>query len=272
MLSAFTRSLGHNWIFRHKMSATNQSRKPKTWQSALAVALLVGLAALNFVGVFARAPEFGELSSANVTLSKPIELIRPSGKGAGGPWASVQADSLTGRIDNLCFLSECGLPAALSGLRTGDPVRLWMHGNRIWQVAQDGVVLLSYDQILGAYHRAAWRRGLVFGGLFIATMVVLGWIFLRRRQSVAARGMPKATTLRMSWRIGATRPSPPSDYRGMTVNERLVVAGLIDQFDSAARRRDRDAMIALLDEVGLSASTCAQTVELILGNPSHYGF
>ena len=40
-------------------------------------------------------------------------------------------------------------------------------------------------------------------------------------------------------------------YRGMAVNERLMVAYLMDQFDSAARRRDRAAMMALLTQVDL---------------------
>jgi hypothetical protein len=75
-----------------------------------------------------------------------------------------------------------------------------------------------------------------------------------------------ATTLRLSF--DAAPASPSNDYHGMTVNERLLVAGLIDQFDGAARSRDRHAMLALLGEVGLSASMCAQTVERILGNPS----
>jgi hypothetical protein len=37
----------------------------------------------------------------------------------------------------------------------------------------------------------------------------------------------------------------PINFAGMTVNERLFVAGLLDQWDDACRLRDRDAMIAL---------------------------
>ena len=58
----------------------------------------------------------------------------------------------------------------------------------------------------------------------------------------------------------------------MTVNERLVVAGTIDQFDTAARRRDRSAMIAFLLAVELDEQQAAQTTDTILTNPQQYGF
>lgn len=35
----------------------------------------------------------------------------------------------------------------------------------------------------------------------------------------------------------------------MTVNERLYVAGLLDEFDRARRRRDRDRLVELLRRV-----------------------
>jgi hypothetical protein len=35
------------------------------------------------------------------------------------------------------------------------------------------------------------------------------------------------------------KPQPKPDFRGMTTNERLLTAGLMDKFDSAARKRDR---------------------------------
>lgn len=38
----------------------------------------------------------------------------------------------------------------------------------------------------------------------------------------------------------------------MTVNERLFIYGLMDEFDAAARDRDRDAMIAVLMKVALT--------------------
>ncbi len=42
-----------------------------------------------------------------------------------------------------------------------------------------------------------------------------------------------------------------SRYAGMTVNERLVIAGLIDEWDAAAARGDRTEMRRIAAEVDL---------------------
>jgi hypothetical protein len=63
-----------------------------------------------------------------------------------------------------------------------------------------------------------------------------------------------------------------SKYGGMTVNERLVMSGLLDEFDTAARRRDRDTLIAILRKVALTEKGAAQTVDAILTSPSYYGY
>ena len=63
-----------------------------------------------------------------------------------------------------------------------------------------------------------------------------------------------------------------SDYRGMTVNERLVSAGLLDAFDAAARGRDKFRMNEILLSVQLSADQAAEAVNTILNDPKKYGF
>jgi hypothetical protein len=60
-------------------------------------------------------------------------------------------------------------------------------------------------------------------------------------------------------------------FGGMTVNERLFVAGILDQFDDAARRRDRQAMLAYLRRVAMTDSQAVETTYTILANPSFYG-
>ena len=60
------------------------------------------------------------------------------------------------------------------------------------------------------------------------------------------------------------------NYSGMTANERLVEAGLLDEFDEAARRRDRDKMIELLRRVDVQSPEWS--VDAILANPERYGF
>jgi hypothetical protein len=67
-------------------------------------------------------------------------------------------------------------------------------------------------------------------------------------------------------------PSDGSDYGGMTTNERLFVAGLLDSYDAAALRRDRDRMIELLCEVEFSVSEATSITDTVLSNPKMYGF
>jgi len=62
------------------------------------------------------------------------------------------------------------------------------------------------------------------------------------------------------------------DYGGMTVNERLFEAGLMSEFDSAVRARDREHIIAVLMRVALSKDDAAFTADTILANPKRYGF
>jgi len=61
-------------------------------------------------------------------------------------------------------------------------------------------------------------------------------------------------------------------YVGMTVNERLFEAKLLEQWDTAARRRDRESMIDILLRVDLSPTQAQATVTAVLSNPGMYGF
>ena len=60
------------------------------------------------------------------------------------------------------------------------------------------------------------------------------------------------------------------DYSGMTVNERLVNADLMDAFDVATRSGERDAMIRLLMAVDLAEPD--QTADALLRDPARYGY
>lgn len=61
------------------------------------------------------------------------------------------------------------------------------------------------------------------------------------------------------------------NYAGMTVNERLFTAGILDEWDAAARWRKRERMIELLGRVEL-AEEAEQIVNAVLSNPHPYGF
>jgi len=66
-------------------------------------------------------------------------------------------------------------------------------------------------------------------------------------------------------------PQPSTRYGGMTVNERLFSAGLLDQFEAAAWNRDRGRMIALLVAVELT-DEAPRIVDAVLANPVKYGY
>lgn len=61
-----------------------------------------------------------------------------------------------------------------------------------------------------------------------------------------------------------------TDYRGMTVNERLVAAGLLDAFDTAGRNRNKSKMIEILLQVQMSPDQAEKTVSMILSDPAKY--
>ena len=67
-----------------------------------------------------------------------------------------------------------------------------------------------------------------------------------------------------------SRMRNPSRYAGMTVNERLFEARLLEAFDAAARARDRSEMIRILTEVDVDDA--AGSADAILQRPEKYGF
>lgn len=62
------------------------------------------------------------------------------------------------------------------------------------------------------------------------------------------------------------------DYLGMTVNERLAVAGLLAAFDNAVNGRDRTKTIEILQQVELTAEQATWTTDTIFANPRRYGY
>lgn len=66
--------------------------------------------------------------------------------------------------------------------------------------------------------------------------------------------------------------SPRPDYSAMTVNERLFVAGLLDEWNLAINSRDRQRAIDILGQVDMDEDSAAYTADTVLSNPSKYGF
>jgi hypothetical protein len=62
------------------------------------------------------------------------------------------------------------------------------------------------------------------------------------------------------------------ELRGMTVNERLVVCGLIGRWDDAVNIRDKEIMVSILLAVAMTESQAADTVDAVLQKREAYGF
>ncbi|TMA71289.1 MAG: hypothetical protein E6J67_23240 [Deltaproteobacteria bacterium] len=65
---------------------------------------------------------------------------------------------------------------------------------------------------------------------------------------------------------------PDQNYSGMTVNERLFAAGLLDDFDAAVMRWDKEAVLNLLQKVEMSPDEALETADALFANPEFYGF
>lgn len=59
-------------------------------------------------------------------------------------------------------------------------------------------------------------------------------------------------------------------YAGMTVNERLFVAGRMEAFDTAVRARDHTEMVRILAEV--EVEDAGRSADIILRNAAQYGY
>jgi hypothetical protein len=62
------------------------------------------------------------------------------------------------------------------------------------------------------------------------------------------------------------------DFGGMTNNERLFTAGLLQQFDAAIDAGERERAIEILGQVSVSEDSAVATVDAVLANPSTYGY
>lgn len=54
------------------------------------------------------------------------------------------------------------------------------------------------------------------------------------------------------------------DLRGTTLNERLYLRGLLDEYDQALEDRDRERLIEILERVEISGADAERTADDIL--------
>ena len=60
--------------------------------------------------------------------------------------------------------------------------------------------------------------------------------------------------------------------KSMTVNERLFALGLMEDFDSAVKSRNKEASICVLLEAKFTLEQAEETVSVMLKNPKKYGY
>lgn len=63
-----------------------------------------------------------------------------------------------------------------------------------------------------------------------------------------------------------------SRYKGITLNERLQVSGLLARFDEAINTANQKEAVALLLKTGLRKVEAEGTVAAILDDPKAYGY
>lgn len=63
--------------------------------------------------------------------------------------------------------------------------------------------------------------------------------------------------------------SDDTNLDGMTVNERLCYLGTLADWDDAAKRRDREAMIAVLEWARVNEPP--EVADAVLADPRRYG-
>jgi hypothetical protein len=59
-------------------------------------------------------------------------------------------------------------------------------------------------------------------------------------------------------------------FKGLTVNERLLISGQLDKFDKAARTGNRKKMISLLQNVDLTKNSAKSWVDTLLGDQKFF--
>ncbi|HWB98904.1 MAG TPA: hypothetical protein VG672_19480 [Bryobacteraceae bacterium] len=71
--------------------------------------------------------------------------------------------------------------------------------------------------------------------------------------------------------MDASKPTE-EQLSGMTVNERLGVCKLYDQWLKSARERNREEMIAVLTRVAFTGEQAGEIVDKVLAEPGRFGF
>lgn len=242
---------------------------------AILIVTIVAAITLWRLAVTTQAPPtLDALASRDAVLTRPILVQHESGRASRGVYAVVSTDNGAATIDSLCFLWNCTLPPAVAALRSGDRVRIWTSGTHIWQLNHEGELLLDYQQAVAAHGRSANRQEWVFGGLALALVMIIGWAAMRRRKPrvTTSSTLPSAVA-RGGFSLQLTKQSPArvTTTTSLTINQHKLEGPLLERFQDAARRGDREAMVAALVEGGAPEPAARQAVESLLSSPLQLG-
>ena len=129
---------------------------------------------------------------------------------------------------------------------------------------------LSHN-ILKLARKTLLYLGLAMLSVRVFTPAAIPHRLLRGSASCASTSVLAQDVVGLNWnKFG--REVRKAGYGGMTTNERLFAAGLLDEFDQAAHARNSTAMVALLERVGIASEGAKQIVAMILADPKHYGY
>ncbi|HEV3299738.1 MAG TPA: hypothetical protein VG055_08855 [Planctomycetaceae bacterium] len=114
----------------------------------------------------------------------------------------------------------------------------------------------------------------LFGMLAGRDVQELTWMATLLRQALKGTepGCPEKSSAVQSTPSDSEQTAPTHSaadfsYEGMTIDERLKVAQLSDQFAAAVERSDREAMLQILQSVQLPPAGAAAYAEAVLANP-----
>jgi hypothetical protein len=237
----------------------------------LLVVAVAALTVFNVIDVTRDAPKFSELVAHDALLQAPVEISSTGRRTLRGRYAVFRVDGERDTVEELCDVWDCRLPAAVDALRSGDHLTIWTAGSRIWQLNHDGELLLDYQQAVDAHRRASVRKEGVGAFLVVAMLVALALVFVRRQRrqapalSTRVPAPASAPPARIKWSIKAGKHVNVATH----VHTQALNGPALERFQDAAKRRDRDAMIAALVEAGLSESSAGHAADALLGDPHH---
>ena len=235
----------------------------KAFAAACALVLFAGTAAIELAH-YGAAPDLESMTPTVGTVVGQSTLVRPGGHGSRGTYGVLRLDRGTVRIEDLCYLSACDLPAAVAELRPGDQLILWLRGNDAWQIERDGRPVVSYGDVVSAYEEMRARRRIIEAVVLITGAAAIALVFFRRR--------PVRTSVKTSFTFhidlrqgGAGEPGKISVTQGkISVEERLRATGLEDEFKQAFRAANREALIAIFSRIEIPRPAIEPMVDAIL--------